>query len=108
VTQSLLFTILIEGTVVLGYSILAKRPAGPLLWASFVVNIFTQSLLWISLQLFFRHYLVTLFVAEILIWLIESFLLQRLSNGKLNLRDACTLSFCMNASSFGIGWFLPI
>ncbi|WKZ48185.1 MAG: hypothetical protein QY306_02315 [Anaerolineales bacterium] len=107
-TYSLIFTILIEGTVVLGYSILAKRPASPLLWASLVVNIFTQSLLWISLQLFFRYYLATLFVAEILIWLIESFLLQRLSNGKLNLRDACALSFCMNASSFGIGWFLPI
>lgn len=106
--HSLLFTILIEGMVVLGYSILAKRPAGLLLWASLVVNVFTQSLLWISLQLFFRYYLLTLFVAEILIWLIESFLLQRLSNGKLNLRDACILSFCMNASSFGIGWFLPI
>ncbi|MCC6300777.1 MAG: hypothetical protein IT314_15940 [Anaerolineales bacterium] len=107
-TQSLIFTILIEGAVVLAYSILAKRPAIPLLLVSLVVNIFTQSLLWIVLQFFFRHYLVTLFIAEALIWLTESFLLYRLSNGRLDLRSACALSFCMNASSFGIGWFLPI
>ncbi|HLA05885.1 MAG TPA: hypothetical protein VJ022_00460 [Anaerolineales bacterium] len=105
---TLLVTILIEGTVVLAYSALRKRPAGPLLFASFIVNVFTQGALWVALQIFFRQYLTALFVAEILIWLIESLLLYHLSRNQLRPVHALILSLCMNLASFGIGWFLPV
>jgi uncharacterized membrane protein len=103
-----IFTLLVEGIVVFIYSVALKRPAGGLLRASFIVNVFTQVMLWITLNLFFRYYLATLAIAEVVIWLVESVLLVRLSNEQLSLRSAIFLSFCMNLASFGVGWFLPI
>jgi hypothetical protein len=105
---TLLITILVEGIVVLAYSAIQKKPAGNLLVVSVIINVLTQALLWVALQIFFNYYLIALFVMEMLIWLIESLLLFRLSKGQLNLKSAMILSLLMNAASFGVGWLLPV
>jgi len=108
VIYTLLITLLAEGVVVFIYSALRKRPASDLLQVSFIINIFTQIILWVVLRIFFRYYLITLVVAEILIWLAESALIYRLSRERLKFSSAVFLSLCMNLASFGIGWFLPV
>ena len=106
--RTLLVTIIVEGAVALAYSILRKKPIGPVFITSVIANLITQSLLWIVLNLFFQHYLVTLFVAEILIWMIESVLLYSFRLNRLSVRESLVLSLMMNLSSFALGWLLPI
>ncbi len=79
-----------------------------MLLTSLLANLITQSFLWIVLELFFQHYLVALWSAETLIWIIESLLLFRFSAEQLHFREAVLLSLAMNLASFGLGWFLPI
>ena len=105
---TLLVTIIVEGVVVVGYSIWRRKPVCPILFTSVWVNLLTQSLLWLVLNLFFQHYLIALFVAEILIWMIESVLLYSLPANQLRFADAALLSLSMNLVSFAFGWFLPI
>jgi hypothetical protein len=93
--------------IVGGYSLWCKKPLAPVLLTSIVANIITHSFLWVILNLFFQHYLVTLLIAEVLIWLLESFLLYRFPANRLGLKEAAVLSLCMNMASFGFGWFLP-
>ena len=102
-----LITIIVEGIVVLGYSFWQKKPFIPILSSSIIANLITQSLLWVVLNLFFQHYLISLFLAEILIWIIESAMLYYVPANKLLLQEATFLSLLMNLASFGIGWFLP-
>jgi hypothetical protein len=108
VIRSLAVTILIEGIVVILFCTIKKKPVGSLLLASILVNLLTQSILWLWLGIFHPFYIPALLIAEFLIWLIESLLLQKLSSGRLDPRGAAMLSFWMNASSFSIGVFLPI
>jgi len=104
----LLFTIIVEGIVVLGYSIWRKKPLSPILFSATLANLITQSFLWLVLNVFLHYYLVVLIIAEILIWLVESFLLYRLPANQLRLQEAVFLSLNMNLASFALGWFLPI
>lgn len=104
---TLFITILVEGIIVSGYSIWRKKPLRPILFTSVVANLITQSLLWIVLNLFFQHYLITLVAAELLIWLIEGGLLYTIPANHLDLREAILLSLFMNLASFVLGWFLP-
>jgi hypothetical protein len=104
----LLITLTIESAVVLGYLHWRKKPLQPLLYTSLCINLITQSLLWIGLNLFFRRYLVALLVGEILIWVIESLLLFVMPANRLRFMEAVFLSLSMNLASFGLGWFLPI
>ncbi len=106
--ETLSITILVEGVVCLGYSIWRRKPIGSIFTTSVFVNLITQSLLWMVLSLFYQHYLVTLLVAEILIWLIEGYLLAGWHLNRLKIGEAFFLSLIMNLSSFGIGWFLPV
>ena len=105
---TLFITILVEGAIVIGYSIWLKKMFGPILFTSILANLITQSLLWIGLKIFFQKYLVVLLVSEILIWLIESFLLSSFPANKLRFKDAILLAFLMNMASFAFGWFLPV
>jgi hypothetical protein len=105
---TLFLTLLLEGTVVFGYCVWRKRPLQPLLFSSICINLLTQSLLWIVLNLFFRQYLVTLILAEVFIWVSEGLLLHAIPANRLQLVTAFSLSLGMNLSSFGIGWFLPV
>lgn len=105
---TLLITIIIESVIVIGYSLWAKKSFKTILLTSISGNLVTQSLLWILLNLFFRHYLTTLLIGEFLIWIIESLLLYSIRSNHLNLREATLLSLAMNAASFGLGWFLPV
>jgi hypothetical protein len=104
---TLIITILSEGVIISGYCIWRGKPLGPILLTSIVANLITQSFLWVILNLFFQHYLAILLIAEIFIWLFESFLLYRFPANQIGLKEAALLSLCMNMASFGFGWFLP-
>ena len=105
---TLVITIFVEGLIVSGYSLWREKPLGPILLTSIVANVVTQSLLWVALNLFFQHYLITLVIAEIVIWMIESLLLYCFSANQLRLQEAALLSLFMNLTSFALGWFLPV
>ena len=106
--QTLAITVVVEGIVCLAYSIRRKKPVRPILLTSVFANLITQSLLWIVLSHFFQHYLATLLIAEILIWLIESLFLYGFRLNHLSISESVFLSFVMNLSSFGFGWLLPL
>jgi hypothetical protein len=108
VIHSLPITIIIEGVVGIAYSTWRKKPLGPILVTSIFANLITQSLLWVVLNLFFQHYLISLVVTEILIWTIESAMLYYVDANKLLLQEATLLSLLMNFASFGLGLFLPV
>ena len=108
VIHTLLVTIIVEGAVGLAYSLWRKKPIVPILITSIFANLLTQSFLWIALSIFFHHYLTTLFIAEILIWIIESVLYYRLRFNQLSVRESLFLSLIMNLSSFAFGLFLPV
>jgi hypothetical protein len=103
-----LITVTVEGFVVVGYSLWRKRPFLPLLLSSIFINLVTQSFLWVLLHLFFRHYLITLLIAEFLIWFMESIFLYYLPANRLHGTESILISLGMNLASFGAGWFLPI
>jgi hypothetical protein len=108
VIQTLAITIVIEGAICLVYAVWQKKPIGPILITSVLANLITQSLLWIVLNIFYQHYLVTLLIAEILIWLIEGLLFYVSGLNRLNAKESLLLSLLMNLSSFGLGLVLPI
>jgi hypothetical protein len=108
VTFTLTVTILIEAVLIFVYSHLRDKPLYPLLLASLFANLITQSLLWIGLLLFFRHYLLTLIVLEISIWLIESLIFYRVRVTQLAIKEALSLSVAINLASFSVGLFLPV
>jgi hypothetical protein len=108
VIVTLPLTIFIEGIIVCGFALWRKKPIGRILAASVLANLLTQFLLWGVLNLFPGHYLITLFVMEIFIWLLESAILYYFPGTKLDRRAALSLSLGMNLASFGIGWFLPV
>jgi len=105
---TLLITIILEGSIVLGYCKRSGKPLLPLLVTSVIANILTQSMLWIMLIVFFRYYVAALGIAEVLIWFVESALLAFPVKNQLKWTDALRLSLIMNLVSFGIGWFLPV
>ena len=107
-TDALLVTTLVEGAIAIIYSLWRRKPAAPIFITSLFANILTQFLLWVALNVFFQHYLATLFIAEFLIWLLEGILLFGFRFNKLSLRSALLLSLVMNLSSFALGWWLPI
>ncbi len=83
------------------------KPLRPILLTSIAGNIITQSILWLVLNIFFRHYLTALLVTEFLIWLLESLFLYSVPANRLRISDAMILSLSMNLMSFALGWFLP-
>lgn len=105
---TLTVTILIEAVLIFIYSHLRDKPLCPLLLASLFANLITQSLLWIGLLLFFRHYLLTLIVLEISIWLIESLIFYHVRVTQLTIKEAMSLSLAINLASFSVGLFLPV
>jgi hypothetical protein len=105
---TLLITIVVETIIVIGYCRWRDKPRLPVVFTSIAANLVTQSLLWIALLIFFRHYLLTLLVAEGLIWIVESLLLYFVPVNQLYFREALFLSLGMNLASFGVGWFLPL
>ena len=105
---TLAITILVESAVVASYAIWRKKPLYHLLFSSICANLLTQVFLWVALNLFPHDYLITLFIAEICIWGIETFILYLYRYNRLTLREAMLLSLAMNLASFSIGWFLPV
>ncbi|MBN1427430.1 MAG: hypothetical protein JXB07_03535 [Anaerolineae bacterium] len=105
---TLLLTVVIESAVVITYTFCHKQPAAKLLLNCFIANLTTQSMLWLMLSLFPDHYLETLLATEAHIWLIEGIMLKLLSDNQLSWQEAVSLSFGMNLTSFGVGWFLPV
>lgn len=105
--EPLLSTLIIEGAVLLGYCLWRNKPLVALSLTSIVGNLLTQSMLWTALRLFFNDYWVTLLIAEILIWILESILFFNIPANRLTLSEAVLLSLGMNGTSFTLGWFLP-
>lgn len=105
---TLSITTLVEGLVALLFCTRTRKSRGSILLTSVLGNVITQSLLWIALGVFFQHYLATLLVAEILIWILEGLLLASIKANCLRLTEALLLSLLMNVTSFGLGWFLPV
>ena len=105
---SLPVTVIVEAAICLGYSLWQSKPIGPIVFTGIFANLITQSMLWIALNIFFQQYWVTLFVTEILIWMIEGVWLNSFRANRLDIRQALALSLLMNLSSFGLGWFLRI
>ena len=108
VIATLALTIIIESVVAAAFAIWRQKPLTKLLFSSICANLFTQSLLWITLVLFPRQYLVTLIIVEVSIWGIEAVFFYLLRFNRLNLKEAFLLSLAMNLCSFGIGWLLPV
>jgi hypothetical protein len=108
VIVTLTITIVIESIVVTGYALWRKKPLIHLLLSSIIVNLFTQSILWVALNAFLRHYLTTLLIAEICILGTESIILYLYRYNKLKPGEALVLSLAMNLTSFTLGWFLPV
>jgi hypothetical protein len=97
-----------ESLIGVGYSVWRKKPTLSIFVTSVIANFITQVLLWLALKFLFQHYLLTLFISEILIWFIEGILLCVVSSNQLNFKEALFLSFIMNISSFAVGWLLPV
>ena len=105
---TLAVTIVIESIAVAGYAHWRKKPLIHLLLSSASANLFTQTILWITLNTFPRHYLTTLLVAEICILGIEGIILYLYRYNQLKPGEALILSLAMNLASFTLGWFLPV
>jgi hypothetical protein len=108
VIATLLMTVLVEGIVSVVYCIWRSKPIRPILLTSMLGNLLTQSLLWIVLTFSFRYYLLTLALAEITIWGIESFLFHAVPANQLKLKEAALLSLGLNGVSLALGWLLPV
>ena len=105
---TLTITILVEGVLASLFSLKFAKPIGPILITSLIGNLLTQSLLWLGLWVFYRQYLTALFVAEVLIWLLEGSLFYIVRANQLRLAEALWLSLGLNLSSFALGWWLPV
>ena len=105
---TLAITIFIESVIIAGYALWRKKPLAHLLLSSILANLFTQFALWVTLNVFTDHYLITLFIVEICIWGIKGAILYLYRYNRLNPGEALFLSLVMNLASFGIGWFLPV
>jgi hypothetical protein len=108
VIATLSITIIVESIVVIGCTVFYKKPIFHLLFSCLLVNLLTQPLLWLALEVFIQDYLITLFIAEFWIWIIESAILFLYPYNQLRLREALGLSLAMNLTSFAAGWFLPV
>jgi hypothetical protein len=108
VTFTLAITIFIEGVIAFIYSRWRGKPLLPILLTSLFANLITQSILWIGLLLFFRHYWLVLIVLEVFIGLIESLIFYRVRANQLTLKEAMSLSLAINLASFSAGLFLPV
>jgi hypothetical protein len=107
VILALFLTLVIETFVAAGFCYWRRKPFKSIFLTTSLANLLTQSMLWLALNLLYRHYLPALFIAEIIIWLIESAALRLIPSNRLAWREAALLSLAMNLASFGIGWFLP-
>lgn len=105
---TLFLTLIIETFVAAGFCHWRRKPFKSIFLTASIANLLTQSLLCLVLNLFYRHYLPALFIAEILIWLVESAALRLVPSNRLSWREAALLSLAMNLASFGIGWLLPV
>jgi hypothetical protein len=108
VIATLLVTILVEGMAVIVYCVWRRKPLLSILLTGVFGNLLTQSILWIVLTLSFRHFLVALLIAEILVWGIESLLFYVIPANQLKLKEAAFISLGMNGISLLLGWFLPV
>lgn len=101
-----------EAAVVRPYTTENRPPWLHLLGAVVVVNLISQPLLWIAVNMASMFWGIPLFGATLLlevgVWFLEALLLYNLNKQHLSLHDARELSLFMNLISFGIGLFLAL
>jgi hypothetical protein len=100
---TLSFTLLIESALALAFAVWHRKPDGALWLTCLAANLFTQSLLWLALALFFHHYWPTLLIMEIIIWLVEGLIFYSIPANRFTLREAFLLSLVSNLTSFVAG-----
>lgn len=105
---TLLITLIVESPIAVSYAFRRRKPLLAILGTSICGNFITQSLLWLSLNIFFDQYLAALILVEVLIWSLESLLLYFVAFNQLHITEAMLLSLLMNTASLAVGWFLPV
>lgn len=105
---TLSLTLVLESFFAAGFCHWRRKPFKSIFLIAGFANLLTQSLLWLALNLFYRHYLPALFLAEAAIWLLEGAILYFIPSNRLSWPEALLLSLGMNLASFGLGWFLPV
>ncbi|HSL29555.1 MAG TPA: hypothetical protein VK900_10180 [Anaerolineales bacterium] len=105
---TLLITLIVESPIAAGYAFWRRKPLLSILVTSVCGNLITQSLLWLTLNIFFDWYLAVLILAEVLIWILEGLLFYSVPMNQLHIAQAMVVSLLMNTASLALGWFLPV
>jgi hypothetical protein len=90
------------------YALWRKQPVFYLLTVILLMNMITQPILWLTLSgTFVGLSVVRTLLAEIIVWLVEGWILLKALPGKITSKEAFLLSLVLNAASFGVGLILP-
>jgi hypothetical protein len=101
-------TLAVELTLGLIYALWRKHPAFYVLTVILLMNMITQPILWLTLSgTFVGLSIVRTLIAEIIVCLVEGWILFKALPGKITSKEAFLLSLVLNAASFGIGYILP-
>ena len=102
-------TVAIEGVVYLIYAWLRQRPRLEGFTAVLLANLLTHPWLWWGIRgLNPADLWVVVIPAELLVWLVEAFVLYFLQRKSLRLAEALGLSLLLNCTSFGVGLLLRV
>lgn len=84
-----------------------KVPVKKILYGVLIANIFTQPLFAIASTTVFTSF-ISAMVLEIIIWLVETAIVNKIQGKHMPLKNIALLVFVLNVLSFGIGLLLPI
>jgi len=101
-------TLAVELVLGLVYALWRKHPVFYLLTVILLMNMITQPILWLTLSsTFVGVSIVRTLMAEIIVWLVEGWILLKALPGRITNKEAFLLSLVLNLASFGVGLVLP-
>jgi hypothetical protein len=101
-------TLSVELALGLVYALWRKHPAFYLLTVILLMNMITQPILWLTLSgTFVGLSVVRTLIAEVIVWLVEGWILLKALPGRITNKEAFLLSLVLNIASFGMGYLLP-
>lgn len=101
-------TLAVELILGLIYALWRKHPLFYLLTVILLMNMITQPILWMTLSsTFVGLSVVRTLIAEVIVWLVEGWILLKALPGRVTNKEAFLLSLVLNLASFGIGYILP-
>ncbi len=108
-TQGLVTTLVVELVLGAVYCTWRKRPLVLVLTVIFMINLFTQPALWLTISGFSGHYPVILVIfVETIVTLVEAAGVFMTLRKRIGFGEALIFSLVLNAASFGIGLLLPL